>query len=106
MTLKKAELHVHLEGTMTPTLAEKLSKRNNLTLPSNLIAADKLSYSYKDFAGFLKAYDEVASVIKQPQDYYDITFDYLKANAQQNTIYVEMMYSPDHAEALKWHPFQ
>ncbi|MBA2710988.1 MAG: adenosine deaminase [Tatlockia sp.] len=98
MTLKKAELHVHLEGTMTPTLAEKLSRRNNIALPANLIAADKQSYSYSDFPGFLKAYDEVASVIKHPRDYYDLTFDYLKASAKENTLYVEMMYSPDHAE--------
>jgi adenosine deaminase len=43
-------------------------------------------------------YDTVAALIKKPQDYYDITFDYLRANALENTIYVEMMYSPDHAE--------
>jgi adenosine deaminase len=98
MTVKKAELHVHLEGTITPALAEKLARRNKVTLSANLIAPDEQSYSYPDFPGFLKAFDEVAAVIKQPQDYYDITFDYLKANARENTIYTEMMYSPDHAE--------
>ncbi|KTD33384.1 adenosine deaminase [Legionella nautarum] len=98
MTIKKAELHVHLEGTIKPDLARKLAKRNKFTLPEKLIVPDGTSYSYPDFLGFLKAYDSVAEVIKQPRDYYDITFEYLKANALESTIYVEMMYSPDHAE--------
>lgn len=98
MTIKKAELHTHLEGTIPPALAIKLAQRNKLSLPENLIAQDGKSYSYRDFLHFLKVYDDVAAVIKQPQDYYDVIFDYLKTNALANTIYVEMMYSPDHAE--------
>jgi adenosine deaminase len=98
MNLKKAELHVHLEGSISPDLALKLAKRNKLTLPSGLIAPDGTSYLSKDFLDFLKVYDTLAAVIKVPQDYYDITFDYLRANAQEHAIYVEMMYSPDHAE--------
>lgn len=98
MTIKKAELHVHLEGTITPTMAHQLAKRNGLTIPEGLIAADGQSYLSRDFLHFLSVFDTVAALIKTPQDYYDITFDYLRANALENTIYVEMMYSPDHAE--------
>lgn len=98
MNLKKAELHVHLEGSISPALAAKLAKRNNLTLPTGLVAPDGTSYLSKDFLDFLKVYDTLAAVIKVPQDYYDITFDYLKSNAQEGAIYIEMMYSPDHAE--------
>jgi adenosine deaminase len=98
MTIEKAELHVHLEGTITPALAKKLAKRNKLSLPETLIAADGQSYCYRDFLDFLKVFDTVAAVIKDPQDYYDITFDYLAACAKENTLYVEMMYSPEHAE--------
>lgn len=98
MSLKKAELHTHLEGTITPVLAEKLAKRNKMILPAGLVAPDGKSYLSKDFLDFLKVYDTLAAVIKVPQDYYDITFDYLKNNALENTIYTEMMYSPDHAE--------
>lgn len=98
MTLKKAELHVHLEGTITPALAEKLAIRNNLTLPQGLVAPDGASYLSKDFLDFLNVYDTLAAVIKAPEDYYDITFDYLKSTALHGGIYVEMMYSPDHAE--------
>lgn len=98
MSLKKAELHVHLEGTITPQLAAKLAQRNQITLPKGLVAPDGHSYLSKDFLDFLKVYDTLAALIKNPQDYYDITFDYLKARAQEQAIYVEMMYSPDHAE--------
>jgi len=98
MTIKKAELHVHLEGTIPPHLALQIGKRNNIILPDGLITADGSSYQYKDFLDFLKAYDAVAAVIKHPRDYYDITFDYLKSCADSGGIYVEMMYSPDHAE--------
>jgi len=98
MNLKKAELHVHLEGTITPELAATIAKRNKLTLPDGLVAADGTSYLSKDFLDFLKVYDTLAAVIKVPQDYYDITFDYLRSNALQGAIYIEMMYSPDHAE--------
>ena len=96
--LKKAELHVHLEGSITPQLAQKLARRNKLTLPPGLVASDGVSYLSTDFLDFLKVYDTLAAVIKQPQDYYDITFDYLKNTAEHQGIYVEMMYSPDHAE--------
>ncbi len=98
MNLKKAELHVHLEGSITPQLAEKIAIRNKLTLPKGLVASDGVSYLSKDFLDFLKVYDTLAAVIKLPQDYYDITFDYLKNTAEHQGIYVEMMYSPDHAE--------
>lgn len=106
MTIKKAELHVHLEGTIPPYLAQQLAQRNKLELPTTILSADKTSYIYKDFLDFLQAYDVVAEVIKKPMDYYDLTFDYLKNNALKGTIYTEMMYSPDHAEMVSGIPSQ
>lgn len=104
MSIKKAELHVHLEGTISPELAHKLAKRNKLSIPEGLIAADGQSYFSRDFLHFLSVYDTLAALIKTPQDYYDITFDYLRSNALKNTLYVEMMYSPDHAEQVSGVP--
>lgn len=98
MPIKKAELHTHLEGTISPDLFRKLSLRNQLAIPEALISADGQSYCYQDFLHFLKVYDAVADSIKHPRDYYDVTFDYLKSNALEGAIYIEMMYSPDHAE--------
>lgn len=104
MSIKKAELHVHLEGTIPPHLARKLAKRNQLALPEGLIAPDQESYLSRDFMDFLNVYDTLAALIKTPQDYYDITFDYLRANALEGTLYTEMMYSPDHAEQVSGIP--
>ncbi len=98
MSLYKAELHVHLEGTIAPDLARILAQRNQVAMPENLVAPDGVSYLSDDFLHFLKVYDDIAALIKKPQDYYDVTFDYLRKNALKNTLYVEMMYSPDHAE--------
>ena len=98
MTLKKVELHVHLEGTIAPELAHKLASRNNMTIPDGMIALDGRRYLSDDFLHFLKVYDALAALIKKPQDYYDVTYDYLRRNADEGAIYIEMMYSPDHAE--------
>lgn len=96
--IPKAELHVHLEGTISPNLARKLAKKNNLVLPNNIINDENESYISHDFLHFLKVFDTIADLIKTPSDYYDLTLDYLHSCAKENTIYVEMMYSPDHAE--------
>lgn len=98
MTVLKAELHVHLEGTISPQLAFKIAKRNGIELTKGIVTPDGEAYISKDFLDFLNVYDQVAAVIKKPQDYYDITYDYLKNNAGFGAIYTEMMYSPDHAE--------
>ncbi|VEG91036.1 adenosine deaminase [Legionella spiritensis] len=98
MTIKKAELHVHLEGTISPVLARKLAQRNRIPFPKHLVSSDEQGYNHVDFMAFLKAYDAIAAMIKVPQDYYDVTFEYLKANALGGAVYTEMMYSPDHAE--------
>jgi adenosine deaminase len=105
MSIKKAELHVHLEGTISPDLARKLAKRNKLTFSESLIdKTDAQSYFFRDFLHFLQVYDTLAELIRVPQDYYDITFDYLRANALDDVIYIEMMYSPDHAEKVSGIP--
>ncbi|KTD17500.1 adenosine deaminase [Legionella jordanis] len=98
MTIKKAELHSHLEGTISPSLAKKLAERNNINLDVKLFAADGQSYQYQNFLDFLRVYDEIAKVIQKPEDYYDITYNYLELNARKGVIYLETMYSPDHAE--------
>lgn len=100
MTIKKVELHTHLEGTISPHLASILAKKNNIVLPDAILTEDGQAYTYQDFLHFLKVYDCVAEVIKKPQDYYDVTYDYLKRNAEEGAIYIEMMYSPDHAEMV------
>ena len=97
MTLK-AELHVHLEGTAPPELVRRLAKRNRLDLPDELFGDDG-EYHWTDFLHFLKVYDATAAVIRTPEDYRDVTYEYLAGCAEEGAIYVELMSSPDHAAA-------
>ena len=94
--IPKAELHLHLEGTMKPTLVRYLAKRNGLTVPEDMFAPDE-TYIWKDFLDFLHVYDKATVVLRKPQDFRDMTYAYLEECAKANTLYVELLYSSDHA---------
>lgn len=94
----KAELHVHLEGTATPALVRQLAARNGMSLPKALFAEED-AFAWNDFLHFLETYDQAASVIRTPEAYRDVTYDYLSRCSAEGVIYCEMMSSPDHAAA-------
>ena len=98
-SLPKAELHVHLEGTATPELVQRLALRNGIPLPERLLN-EHGRFHYGDFLDFLRAYDLAASVIKTGEDYRDITYEYLCACGREGAIYVELTASPDHAQMM------
>jgi adenosine deaminase len=95
-SVAKAELHVHLEGTATPELVQRLAERNRIALPDRLLN-EHGRFHYADFLDFLRTYDLAASVIRTADDYRDITYEYLRDCASEGTIYVELTASPDHA---------
>ena len=94
----KAELHVHLEGTAPPALIRRLAERNGLPLPQGLFSPDG-GFRWEGFLDFLRAYDLAASAIRTPEDYRDVTYEYLAGCAREGTVYVELIASPDHAAA-------
>jgi adenosine deaminase len=96
VTVPKAELHVHLEGTATPELVRRLAERNGLPVPEGLFA-DEETYAYTDFLDFLRAYDLAAGVIRSGDDYRDLTLEYLARCSREGALYVELIVSPDHA---------
>ena len=98
-TLPKAELHVHLEGTAPPALIRRLAERNGMTVPEGVFRSDD-EFEWSDFLHFLRTYDLAASVIRTPEDYRDVTFEYLSSCAAEGAIYVEVIASPDHAAAV------
>ena len=102
--LQKAELHVHLEGTIRPEIAKQLALRNQIEFPHHILDPSGQFYLSNDFLHFLSVYDIVAALIRHPRDYYDLTYDYLQQSAQQGVIYTEMMYSPEHAEKVSGIP--
>jgi len=95
----KAELHVHLEGTARPELIARLARRNGLDLPAGLLR-DEDTFAWRDFLDFLGQYDLAASVIRTPEDYRDVVFEYLRDCAAEGCVYVELISSPDHARAV------
>ncbi len=98
MKVPKAELHCHLEGAASPDLVRRLARRNRLALPSSLFT-EKNDFAWTDFVAFLQAYDAASSAIRTPEDYRDVTYEYLVASAAEGVIYTELMASPDHAAA-------
>ncbi len=94
--IPKAELHVHLEGTARPELVRRLARRHGMTLPPERFGPDG-EFVWRDFPDFLELYDIAAAVIRTPDDYREVTRDYLVRSAAEGAIYVELMSSPDHA---------
>ena len=70
----KAELHAHLEGTIHPPVLRTLAARNGISLPDGVLD-EQDNYLWTDFNDFLKVYDLASSVIKTPEDYYDLTLE-------------------------------
>ena len=105
-TVKKAEIHVHLEATITPNLCKKFAKRNNHEISDDFFGS-KYGYQWDDFYDFIKKYDIVTSVIHTPEDYFELTYEYLKDCAANKVLYVEAMISSTHAKAkgMTYHSF-
>jgi adenosine deaminase len=99
MSLPKAELHVHLEGTARPDLVRRIARRNGLDVPDGVFAAPD-RFAWRDFLDFLQTYDMAASVIRTGEDYRDIAYEYLAACAGDGVIYVELTASVDHARLV------
>tara|TARA_B100001123_G_scaffold434352_1_gene560764 strand:+ start:1086 stop:2066 length:981 start_codon:yes stop_codon:yes gene_type:complete len=104
--IPKAEIHVHLEATISPELCKKFAKRNNVPLSEDLFIG-KYSYAWDDFYDFIKKYDIITSVIHTPADYQELTYNYLKECASDNVLYVEAMISSTHAKqkGMTYHSF-
>ena len=86
--MPKAELHVHLEGTMAPDLYQRIAKRNGLP------AGDDAGYAFSDFPSFLRAFLTAVKVLQKPEDFADLTRAYLQKSAADGVKHVEFMLSP------------
>jgi len=88
--LPKAELHLHLEGSMEPATVAELAARHGVTLPLEVIEA---WYDYADFAGFLEAFKWVTSFLRAPDDYGLIAERLVERLIQQGVVYAEITLS-------------
>ncbi len=92
--MPKAELHLHLEGSLEPELKFKLAKRNNLELPYKTEGEMRAAYHFDDLPSFLAVYYEGMSVLLKEEDFYDLTYAYLTKAASQNVLYAELFFDP------------
>ena len=92
--MPKAELHVHLEGTLEPEMKLRLAERNGVELPYRSAAELAASYAYTDLQSFLALYYGGMGVLQTEQDFYDLTYAYLRRVRSQNVVYAEMHFDP------------
>lgn len=92
--IPKAELHLHIEGTLEPELFFKLAKRNKISIPYQSPEALSKAYEFNNLQSFLDIYYAGANVLIQEEDFYDLTFAYLKKAKQQNIRHVEIFFDP------------
>jgi len=92
--IPKAELHLHIEGTLEPKLMFQLAKRNNIVLPFSSEAEIRKAYNFKDLQSFLDIYYQGAQVLLTEQDFYDLTWAYFLRVKKDNVCHVEMFFDP------------
>ena len=93
-TLPKAELHLHIEGTLEPELMFKIAERNGIKLKYSNVDTLKKAYEFNCLQDFLDIYYEGAKVLITEQDFYDLTIEYMQRAVQDNVIHTEIFFDP------------
>ena len=100
--LPKAELHLHIEGTLEPEMLFELAGRNGVGLPFEDAAAVRAAYSFTDLQSFLDIYYQGAAVLQTNQDFYDLMAAYLRRAHADGVRRAEMFFDPQtHTETIK-----
>jgi adenine deaminase len=92
--LPKAELHLHIEGTLEPEMMFELAQRNKIDLPYKSVSEVKEAYNFADLKSFLDIYYQGSEVLQQEQDFYDLTWAYLQKAHRQNVRHTEIFFDP------------
>lgn len=92
--LPKAELHLHLEGTLEPELKFRLARRNGIELPEKTVEEVKETYRFHDLTSFLRVYYPAMRVLQRPEDFHDLAFDYLRRAHAQGVRHAELFFDP------------
>jgi adenosine deaminase len=92
--LPKAELHLHIEGTLEPELKFALAERNGLELPYASVEEARAAYDFNDLASFLVGYYEGMSVLLTEADFFDLAMAYFRKARSQNVVYAEIFFDP------------
>ncbi len=93
-TLPKAELHLHIEGTLEPELIFRLARRNGVDLPYPDVESLRAAYQFTDLQSFLDLYYAGAGVLITEQDFFDMTWAYLRRAREDGVVHAEIMFDP------------
>jgi adenosine deaminase len=92
--MPKAELHVHIEGTLEPELLFALAQRNNIKLPYASVEDLRAAYAFTDLQSFLDLYYAGAAVLQTELDFYEITMAYIARSRADNVRHSEIFFDP------------
>ena len=92
--LPKAELHLHIEGTLEPEMMFSLAERNGVTLPYASIEAVRAAYDFSDLQSFLDLYYAGAAVLRTEQDFHDLCWAYLLRAQEDGVVHTEIFFDP------------
>lgn len=92
--LPKAELHLHIEGTLEPELMFAIAKRNKVEIPYSSVQELRKAYSFNNLQDFLNIYYAGAGVLLYEQDFYDMTWAYLTKAHEQRVVHTEIFFDP------------
>ena len=94
----KAELHVHLQGSILPATLLTLARRNQVKLPADTVEGLRQWFTYRDFAHFVDIYTLVCRCLRTAEDYELVTYELAVALARQNARYAEVTFTPGEHE--------
>jgi adenosine deaminase len=92
--IPKAELHLHIEGSLEPELMFELAERNGVELPYSSVEEVRQAYQFSDLQSFLDIYYAGAGVLQQTEDFYDLTWAYLERMHSEHVRHVEIFFDP------------
>ena len=103
--LPKAELHLHLEGTLEPELKFELAARNGIELAEKTVDEVRATYDFHDLTSFLQVYYPAMRVLQTADDFHDLAWAYLQKAHSQGVVHAEMFFDPQ-AHTSRGVPFE
>src|SRR3954465_1476643 len=92
--MPKAELHIHIEGSLEPELIFEMSRRNAIAIPYKSIDELRGAYAFSNLQSFLDIYYAGASVLIKEQDFFDMAWAYLQRAKADNVVRAEIFFDP------------
>ncbi|MEE8455723.1 MAG: adenosine deaminase, partial [Limibaculum sp.] len=92
--LPKAELHLHLEGSLEPAMLMRLARKNSVAIPFASVEEIGAAYRFANLQEFLDIYYQGMEVLREEEDFYDLTAAYLERAAADGAVHVEVFYDP------------